>query len=174
MEGETTTLENILVVFKKLHLSYDLVIPFPVIYPRERKSHIHANETGWDLGPGTRRYSACTWTNVSSSNKIQRNYKGLKYKCMQLGQIMNNKVQKDQKHNCHCWGARSRNRVLRIHPAHSTIKRVGKPPKEPLQHDPWIHPTLTPYKAPAHPCSGRDQGHLLLVFTLSCCSTSPS
>ena len=32
-----------------------------------------AFKTGWDLGP-----FACTWTNVSSSNKMKRNYEGLK------------------------------------------------------------------------------------------------
>ena len=30
------------------------------------------------LGPGTLCCSACTWTNISLGNKIQRNYKGLK------------------------------------------------------------------------------------------------
>ena len=35
-------------------------------------------ETGWDLGLGTLYCSACTWTNVFSSNRIQRNNKGLK------------------------------------------------------------------------------------------------
>lgn len=45
-------------------------------------------ETGWDQVPGTHcsGCSACTWTNVSSSNKIQRNYKGLKVTvCMPVG-----------------------------------------------------------------------------------------
>ena len=31
-----------------------------------------------DMGPGTLCCSACSWTNVSFGNKIQRNYKGLK------------------------------------------------------------------------------------------------
>ena len=35
-------------------------------------------ETGWYLGPGTLCCNACTWANVSSSNKVQRNYEGLK------------------------------------------------------------------------------------------------
>ena len=34
--------------------------------------NVHSSETGWHLGPGTLYWSACTWTNVSSSNKIQR------------------------------------------------------------------------------------------------------
>ena len=28
-------------------------------------------EIGWDLGTGTLYSSACTWTNIFSSNKIQ-------------------------------------------------------------------------------------------------------
>ena len=35
-------------------------------------------ETGWHLRPGTLCCNACTWTNISSSYKIQRHYKALK------------------------------------------------------------------------------------------------
>ena len=54
------------------------------------------SETGLDLGLCCR---ACTWTNLSWRNKIQRNYEGLKITvCMQqLGQITDNKIHKDQK-----------------------------------------------------------------------------
>jgi len=39
-----------------------------------------ASEICWDLKPRSvdLRSSACTWTVISSSNKIQRNYEGLK------------------------------------------------------------------------------------------------
>ena len=57
---------------------------------------------------------------------------------MQLGQIMNNKIQKDQKPNCHFWGVEGKIRVLHIIPAHSTTKEVGRPPKPPFQPD--THP----------------------------------
>ena len=59
----------------------------------------HELETGWDLGLGILCFSACTWTNISCSNKIQRNYKGLKIteSTAQLGQIMNNKNTKRPK-----------------------------------------------------------------------------
>lgn len=43
------------------------------------------SETGWDLGPKTlccSGCSACTWTNISLSNKMQRNQKGLKNNCV--------------------------------------------------------------------------------------------
>ena len=61
--------------FKKLHLPYDLAIPFPVIYPRESKAHVHVNEAGWDLGPFA--VVLAPGQTFSSRNKIQRNYKGV-------------------------------------------------------------------------------------------------
>ena len=48
----------------------------------------------WD--PLLQFCSACTWTNVSSSNKIQRNYIGLKITCT-VGANSRQKIQKDQK-----------------------------------------------------------------------------
>ena len=54
----------------------------------------NVDKIGWN--PCCRTFS---WTNISSSNKIQRNYKGLKITaCMY--KIMSNKIQKDQKLNC--------------------------------------------------------------------------
>ena len=52
-------------------------------------------ETGWPPGPGILCCSGCTWANVSSSNKIQRNYMGLKKSCVyvRLEAIMD-KIQK--------------------------------------------------------------------------------
>ena len=44
-------------------------------YPYELLGHF---ETGWDLEHRTFCSSACIWTDISSSNKIERNYKGLK------------------------------------------------------------------------------------------------
>ena len=35
---------------------------------------------------------------------------------------------KDQKPNCHFWGIQSKNRVLRMIPAHSSNQGVGRPP----------------------------------------------
>ena len=51
---------------------------------------------------GKMGYRAYTWTNVSLSDRIQTNYKGLKITVYMpsWGQIMN-KIQKDQKPNCH-------------------------------------------------------------------------
>ena len=60
------------------------------------------SEPGWDLGPGTRWCRAYSWTDIASNNKILRNPKGLKVTAsvLQLGQIMRNKIQKEQNHNC--------------------------------------------------------------------------
>ena len=44
---------------------------------------------------------------------------------VQPEQIINNKVQKDQKPNCYFCDVLSRKRVLLMIPAHSTLKRVG-------------------------------------------------
>ena len=63
---------------------------------------------------------------------------------MQLGQIMDNKIEKDQKSPTSTseelgakTGSRSKSRVLCMPPALNTTKEVGKPPKLPLQPDPW-------------------------------------
>ena len=46
-------------------------------------------KTGWDLAPGTLCCKACTWTNISSNYKIQRNYTRLKVLVtVQLGQFL--------------------------------------------------------------------------------------
>lgn len=52
------------------------------------------------LGPGTYCCRACNCTDIASSNKILRNPKGLKVTAslLQLGQIMKNKIQKEN-HN---------------------------------------------------------------------------
>lgn len=73
-------------------------------------------------GSGTFYCNVYTCTNTSSSNKMQRNYKGLK---AQLGQIMNNKIQRDQKYNGSIWRAGRKGRVLRMPLAHNIAKGVG-------------------------------------------------
>ena len=85
---------------------------------------------------------------------------------------MYKKIQKDPKeNNCHFQrvgakaGGQEKKQVLHMPPAHNTSKGVGKPPKPPLCPIPGPAPTLTPYKEPAHPYSGSEQGDLLLVLT---------
>ena len=59
------------------------------------------NETGWDLGP----FAAvlASGKNVSSSNKIQSNYKGLKIAaCMHSwGKLWTTRYKKTKEPNCH-------------------------------------------------------------------------
>ena len=58
----------------------------------------------WDLGPfAAVRYNVYTWTYLSWSNEIQRNYLGLKITaCMQqLGKILDERHKKTKKLNCH-------------------------------------------------------------------------
>lgn len=75
-------------------------------------------------------------------------------------------------------GVRSKSRVLHRPPPHSTTKGVGKPPKPPLQLDPWTH--LLPsslYKDPAHP-SLRERSfkgtYYISVLIPSCSQISPN
>ena len=90
---------------------------------------------------------------------------------MQLGQITDNKIQKDQKTQLlllksqeqkQCVGRESR--VLHMPPAHNTTKGVGRPPKPTLQPNPRHTPTLTPYKEPARPPGGASKGTCYLFL----------
>ena len=106
-----------------------------------------------------------------------KKYKGLN-NCIhaQLGQLRNNKIQKDQKPNHHFWGVGSKSSVLHMILAHTTTKGVGRPPKPPsgLTLDlPLPSSHLRDQLSPP-PAPGSKQGNLLLVFSPSCCSTSPS
>ena len=93
---------------------------------------------------------------------------------MQLGQIMDNKIQKDQTPNCHFWRAGSKNRVSGAKvgycacPLHSTLpKRWADHLSHPSNLTPGPTPTLTPLW-------GSEQGKLLLVFAPPCCSRGPN
>ena len=104
----------------------------------------------------------------------------------QSGQIMDERIQEGQKSQLPLLkspeqkqGVGSKSRVLRMPPAHTTTKGVGKPPKLPLlRPTPGPAPTLTAYKESArphlHPPQGaNEQGNLLFVFAPSCCSRGP-
>ena len=120
----------------------------------------------WDLGPWTLCWSACTWTNISLNNKIQRSCKGLKNLHVQLGQIRDNEVQKDQKtltdtsEEC---GAKARYCTC---PRTQCHLGVEKPPEPPL------HPSLSEEPA-CPPQQGSEQGKLLLILVSLCCSRDP-
>ena len=98
-------------------------------------------ETSWNLGSGTVCCSAGTWTNVSSSNKIQRNYKGLKITaCVcswdKLWTIRYKKT-KTQLPPLKSWEQKQGT----VHdPCTRHHQVVGISPKPPLRPDPWTRP----------------------------------
>lgn len=122
------------------------------------------------LGPGTLCCNPCTWTNVSSNNKIQRNLKGLKIlllACVTGANLWTRyKKTKIQLPLLKSWeqryGVRSKSRVsgksrvLHMPLALSTTK--GMPNH--LSHSSSLTlghtPTLTPYKEPGS--SSRSKG----------------
>ena len=133
-------------------------------------SHLRLRQAGtWD--PLLQSCSTWTWTHLSSSNKMQRNCMGLQITvCMRRWyKFWTQKIQRDQKPNCHIWRALSKNRVLHKPPAHTTTYRVDKTPKPPLWPDRWTHPY--PHSAQdtglPSPPSGRKQAREPVVR--SCC-----
>ena len=135
------------------------------------------NETGWDLQPGTFCCSACTWTNVSSSNKLQRNYKGLKKKLQACTAGANYEQQdtkrqkkkkktqlpllksREQKH-----GVGSKSRVLRMTPHSTQPKGWAKHLSHPFGPTPGHTPALPPHKEPARPPLGEQAGNCYLFL----------
>ena len=109
----------------------------------------------WDsLGPGTwgPLLECLPLGNISSSNRTQRNYKGLKITAHmrswdKLWTIRYNPLPQT---NRHFWGAESKSGALHMVPARGTSKPVGRPPKLPWAH-PQIHPYPHPLKEPACP-----------------------
>ena len=121
---------------------------------------------------------ACTWTHLSSSNKIQRNYMGLKITaCRDNWGKFWTKIQRDQKTQLPLLksleqkqGIGSKSRVLHACPLHTP---PPKPRPHPTLEDPWPHPYPHPIarKQLATP-SGHKQ--LLLVPTPRCGSRGPN
>ena len=114
----------------------------------------------------------------SSSNKIQRNYKGLKITvCIcSWGKLWTIKYNKAKKTLFYFWRDEGKIWVLGMSPAHNATKDMGRPPKPSPWFDPWTCPYPCPYKESDHPAShtARNQGtskerKLLLVFTPHCC-----
>ena len=105
----------------------DLAAAASVTLQKEPSPLQRSTEIGWELEP---LLQCC-----SASYKIQRNYKILKITVhVQLGQILDNKIQKDQKAQLpllKIWvqkqGVMSKSRVLPMSPALNTTKGVGKP-----------------------------------------------
>ena len=94
----------------------------------------------------------------------------------QLGQILDQKIQKDKKPNCRFWRAGSKNNWVSgakagycsCPPALNTTKGWANHLSHPSGLTPGHSPTLTPNKEWACPTLGSKQGNLLLVFAPSC------
>ena len=112
--------------------------------------------------PGTFCCRACTWTQLSSSNKAvtHRNCTELKpTACTRMLSGSGSRRQKRPKTpNAACEepgakaGGRERKQIT-VHacPLHTAPLRGGQPPKPPCKPTPGHCPALTPCKAPAHP-----------------------
>lgn len=134
-------------------------------------------QTGWDLGPGTLCCSAYTWMEVSSSNKMQRHYKGLKItECLNIWGKFWTRYKKTKKPT-------ATSEDLRGKAGRCAWTLHTAPPrgwKDHLSHPtgptPRSVPILILYKesahAPTHTVS--EKGKVLLSFALSWCSRSPN
>ena len=131
---------------------------------------MHYFEMGWDLEHETLYGSACTWTNISSKNRIQINCKKLRITvCMHVigGKFWTIRSNKRSQTYCQSWGVG---------------RKAGSWPmicvQDHLSHHSsltlWPTPTLTPLKGPAFPSSRNNKENLLLVFTPLCFSRSPN
>ena len=93
---------------------------------------------------------ACTWTHLSSSNKIRRNRKGLQGTvCMHIWGKFWTKDTKRPKNpvaNFEEPGAKSgcgeQKQGAEQVPCTQHTRRVGQPPKPPPRPNPWTHPYL--------------------------------
>ena len=134
----------------------------------------------WD--PLKQCCNACTWTYLSSSNKVQRKQYGTKNSCVHgpWGQILNPKDTKrpkiqppflkslEQKQR-----VGNKSRVLPPPPAHTTTGGVGTTPKP----DPWVHSNHhtfggTILTSPPPHCPPRGPLHKEPVNEGTCCSHS--
>ena len=121
------------------------------------RTPVCSNETGWDRDLGPFAIVLVPRQMSPQATKYKKQGKKNNHIREQLGQIIDNKIQKDQKPNCHFLRARSKSRVLCMFPANNTTKRMGKIPEPPSGPIPEPTPTLTPYKEPACPTLGSEQ-----------------
>ena len=107
----------------------------------------------WD--PWLQCCNACTRTHLSSSNKIQRSYMGLKITvCMGSWgkfwtQKLTNPIATFEEQGAKVI-VESKSRVLHMRPAFNITIGVGKTPESPFCSIPAHTPTLSPYKEQAH------------------------
>ena len=126
--------------------------------------------------------SACIWTHLSSGNKTQRNYKGLKITLHMRrgGKFWTTRYKEIKKPNCHFWRARSKKRCQ------EQKQGTGHAPCTPHHQRGEQNTSATPLTRSLDTCLpsphirnqlspnlGSEQGKLLLVLGPLCCSRSP-
>ena len=91
------------------------------------------------LGPGVLCCSACTWPNISG-NKNKINYKGIKTVAVQWGKLWIRRYKDTKNPTATSKELEAKAGYCACPTAHTTTKGVNKPPKPPLQPNPWTHP----------------------------------
>lgn len=137
--------------------------PMPCVYLQPTESG--ATQTGWDLGPGTLHCSARIQTNISSTNRRQRNSKTLKItaRIHSWGKLWTTRYKqiRNQAATSEEWeqnqGARSKCRALHKPSAHTTTNGWANHLSHPWGPSPRPTPFLTLYKQPVCPCLGSEQ-----------------
>ena len=127
------------------------------------------SQTDWDrLGPRALWPRTCTWTNVSSSNKL---YGTNNSRACTSGANYGHKTHKDQEPNCHFekLGAKA---AYWAYPMHTPHQMVGKPPKLYLGPDPWTHRYLTPKGTSASPPRPCQEARKVMCYLTSLPSTA--
>ena len=104
-------------------------------------------ETGWDLKPGILCCSACTWTSGLLQQQKTKKLKGTKTSCVptQLGHIIRDEIQKDQK--------LSRSRVLACTPYRAPPRGWADHLSDPSSPTPGYTPALSPQLSPSQEAS---------------------
>ena len=123
-------------------------------------------ETIWDLGPFC--CSACTWTHVSSGNKIQRNYKRLKITaCMRSwGKLWITRYEKTKKPTATSKESGAKQGTAPV-PCTQHHQGVSRSPKPRLRPHPWTCPYPHPIQGTSSPFLGKQAREPVV------CSRSP-
>lgn len=135
-----------------------LVEWIPILFHVRYSGEIHSGdgqglklfppETGWDLNPGILCCSACTWTSGLLQQQKTKKLKGTKTSCVptQLGHIISDEIQKDQK--------LSRSRVLACTPYRAPPRGWADHLSDPSSLTPGYTPALSPQLSPQEASKG--------------------
>ena len=114
----------------------------------------------WDSGPFAAGLAPGQTSRATKYQETKRDW----------SQLWKNEIQKAQKPSFHFWRAVSKCRS----PTHSTTKRMGRPPKPPLQTDPWTCPCPHSIRGTSSLLLEEQTRETVIVLTSSCCSRGPS